>query len=103
MKLVLPLLVLTFISSEDAYEQLVKEKADDQYCKDIIGNLTSILEQGYIFLEFLKSPIQPKGYSDYIPTVDLIKELNEINTTNRTFYEFYRDMQKILAKARDVI
>ena len=33
--------------------------------------------------------------------MDLIKELNDINKNDRTFYDFYRDVQNVLDKTRD--
>jgi hypothetical protein len=101
MKLIYTILLIGIISGQDLYEQLIQEKVSEEYCKSLIGNISSILKEGYVFLDFLKSPIQPKGFEDYIPTVDLIKELNEINITNRTFYDFYREVQEVLEKTRD--
>lgn len=101
MKLLYTILLIGIILGQDLYEQLIQEKVSEQYCKDLIGNISSILKEGYVYLDFIKSPIQPKGHEDYIPTVDLIKELNEINTTNRTFYDFYREVEEILEKSRD--
>ena len=98
---ILWIFLLGLIASQDAYESLINEKVDEQYCKSVIGNLTSILKEGYIFIEFLKTPIQPEGYTDYIPPVDLLNELNGIKTINRTFYDFYREIQTVLGKARD--
>ena len=59
------------------------------------------MREGYVYLDFLKAPIQPKGYDDYIPKVDLISELNSINKKNRAFYDFYRDIENVLEKTRD--
>ena len=101
MKLILAFLLIGLISGQEEYDKLINEKVDEQYCKDVIGNMTSIIRDGYIFLDFVKSPIQPDGYEDYFPSVDLIKELNDIDTKNRKFYDFYRDIQNILEKTRD--
>ena len=101
MKIILFILLITLIKGQDPYEELIKEEVSEEYCNNVISNITSILSQGYVFLDFLKSPIQPKGYDDYIPKVDLITELNEINKKGRTFYDFYRDLEKVLEKTRD--
>ena len=93
--------MITLITGQDLYERLIQEKVSDEYCKDVISNMTSIIEEGYVYLDFLKAPKQPKGYDNYIPKVDLIKKLKEINTTNRTFYDFYRDIKNVLEKTRD--
>ena len=34
--------------------------------------------------------------------MDLISELNNINKTNRTFYDFYRDIINIKNEAKDI-
>ena len=101
MKIVSLIILITLITGQDLYEMLIQEKVTDEYCKDVISNMTSIIEEGYVYLDFLKAPKQPKGYDNYIPKVDLIKELKEINTINRTFYDFYRDIQNVLEKTRD--
>jgi hypothetical protein len=63
--------------------------------------MTKTLDEGYVYLDFLKAPKQPDGYEDYIPQVDLITELNAIKRTDRTFYDFYRDIENILERTRD--
>ena len=101
MKLLLLMAVIFLIKGKDDYEQLINEKVTEQYCNDVISNLTSLIDKVYIYTDFIKAPKQPVGYENYIPKVDLIKELNSINTKDRTFYDFYRDTQNILGKARD--
>ena len=38
------------------YEKLIQEKVTDEYCKDVIVNLTSIIEEAYVYTDFLKAP-----------------------------------------------
>ena len=101
MKMIIFILLIGAIFGQDPYEKLINENVTEQYCKDVIGNMTSIIKDGYVYQDFLKSPKKPEGYDAYLPEVDLIKELNNINTSNRTFYDFYRDIQTILEKAMD--
>ena len=101
MKFVLLLVLISLIKGEDAYVELISEKVLEEYCNQVINNMTAILNEGYVYLDFLKSPKQPEGYDDYIPKVDLISELNSINKKNRTFYDFYRDIENVLEKTRD--
>ena len=101
MKFVLLLVLISLIKGEDAYVELISEKVSEEYCNQVINNMTAILNEGYVYLDFLKSPKQPEGYDDYIPKVDLISELNSINKKNRTFYDFYRDIENVLEKTRD--
>ena len=101
MKIILFILLISLIKGQDPYETLISEKVSEEYCNQVINNMTSILKEGYVYLDFLKAPKQPKGYDDYFPKVDLIAELNAINKTDRYFYEFYRDIEKVLEKTRD--
>ena len=94
MKIILLILLISLIKGQDPYEELINEKVSEEYCYQVINNMTSILNQSYVYLDFLKAPIQPKGYDDYIPKVDLIEKLNAINKKDRYFYEFYRDVVK---------
>ena len=93
------LLVIGLISSQNTYEDLINEKASEEYCSSVIENIVGIIEDGYIYSDFLKAPKQPK--ENYIEKVDLIEELKNVNVTNRTFYDFYNEIHSILLKARD--
>ena len=96
-------LIIPFLSqNDDRYEQLLNETVSEEYCSDVISNITKLLEEGYIYLDFFKSPIKPKGDESYnISTLDLIKELEAIPKTDRKFYDFYRDVVKIIRKTGD--
>ena len=95
------LLIKGQIEVYDDYEELINEKVSEQYCNDVITNLTTAIDELYIYSDFIKAPRQPEGYDNYIPKVDLVKELNAINKKDRYFYDFYRDIKGILAKTRD--
>ena len=99
MKKIVFLLVIGLISSQSPYEDLINEKVSEEYCTSVIKNIIGIIEEGYVYSDFLKAPKQPR--ENYIEKIDLIEELNNIKTTNRTFYDFYIDIEKILLRARD--
>ena len=101
MKIFLLIVLLGIFSSQNTFEDLIGEKVDEEYCNEVIGNMTALLNESYVYLDFLKAPKQPDGKEDYITTVDLISELNKIKKTDRTFYEFYQDIHNIIRKARD--
>ena len=101
MKFLLFMAIIFLIKGQYDYERLINEKVTENYCNDVITNLTSIIDKVYIYSDFIKEPKQPVGYGNYIPKVDLIKELNRINKKDRTFYDFYRDILNILGKTRD--
>ena len=101
MKKVLLLILLVNIIMNDPYDEIINEEVSEEYCNWVIGNITSLLNEGYIYLDFLKAPKQPEGKENYVIKVDLISELNSINKKNRKFYDFYADIQNVLNKARD--
>ena len=61
MKMIAFFLLIGLIYGEDPYEKLINEKVTEQYCKDVIGNMTSIINNGYVYSDFLKSPKKPDG------------------------------------------
>ena len=75
--ILLILLIIPFLSQyDDIYEQILNETVSEEYCSNVISNITKLLEEGYIYLDFYKSPIKPKGDESYnINSLDLIKEM----------------------------
>ena len=95
------LLVIDLILG-DEYDELIKETVTEEYCNNVISNITKLIEEGYIFSDFLKAPIQPKEKESYsINKVDLINELENISRVNRTYYDFIRDIYTIIRKTKD--
>ena len=95
------LLTLIIKAEDDPYTKLVNEKVSDEYCSYVIGNITKLIEDGYIYYDFFKEPTQPEGFTDYIEKIDFVEALKNISTINRTYFEFYRDIQDILEKSND--
>ena len=100
MKKLLLILFISLIFGQDVYEEIVNEKVSEEYCNNVIGNMTALINDSYIFLDYLKAP-KKSSPNFYFTKMDLIEELNDINRTNRTFYDFYRDIQNVLAKTKD--
>ena len=68
------LIVPVLSQYDDIYEELINIEASEEYCTEVISNITKLLEEGYIFLDFYKSPLKPKGDESYdIDPLDLIK------------------------------
>ena len=92
--LIILTIILTIINSklgqinQDLYEQLITEKVSEDYCRNVITNLTSLIEQGYVYLDLLKEPKQPERYMNYTNKVDLIYEFNKIKKTIGHFMIF---------------
>ena len=99
MKRALLILVINIIICQDYYEELMNGTVTEEYCGNVIGNITEIINEGYIYSDYLKAPTQRN--SSYFTKVDLIKELNNINKINRSFYEFYGDIIETIGKTGD--
>ena len=99
MKILLLALLISLISGQDDFETIISEQVSEEYCNNVIGNLTALINEGYVYSDFLKAPKQPKP--NYFNKMDIIKELEDINTNNRTFYDFYGDIQRIIGKTDD--
>ena len=79
------------------------EIIDESYAKDVISNLTSIIEYGYIYNDIVKNPPEPEGLNNYVhDAINFTKALNDIETKDRKFYDFYRDIREILGTPRDL-
>ena len=101
MKKVLLIILFSLIAGQNHSADLFNQTVSEEYCYNVIGNMTALIKEGYVYLDFLKAPKQPQGKEGYIPKVDLIEELENINKTNRTFFDFYADIQNVLSKTRD--
>ena len=45
------LLVIDLILG-DEYDELIKETVTEEYCNNVISNITKLIEEGYIFSDF---------------------------------------------------
>ena len=96
------LIILIFsVKADSEYDKLISEKVTEEYCTYVIGNITKLIEDAYVYYDFFKNPKQPDGMPKYFSTIDFTNELNNINKTNRTYFEFYRDIENILEKSND--
>ena len=95
------LLIFSKIYEISEYMQMIRTvKISEEKQKNIINKLKKLLNR-YVYLDILKNPPQPKDNENYYNKVDLIKELDNLNTKERSFYEFYGDIKKIIAKCQD--
>ena len=70
----------------------------EENCKLVIDSFKKIFEDGYVYTEIKKNPPNP----EYFGAADLIADLDNIKTKNRKYYDFYRDLRKIIGKMRDL-
>ena len=81
------------------FDKIKKIEITEEDSKSLVDNLKKILER-YVFFDILKNPPQPS--ENYFNTVDLIDELNNINSEKRSLYEFYREIKTILNRCQDL-
>jgi hypothetical protein len=82
-------------------DELMDEILEDSYCANIIKNLKDIFEI-YVFSDIAKSPPEIDGISDYHhEKIDFQQRFSSVSTKNRKFYEFYQEIELILATVRD--
>ena len=82
---------------EDFYESIT-----EQYAEDVITNLASIIQNNYIYKDIAKNPPEPDGTINYThPPIDIVESINNINTKDRKFYEFFQEIKEIIAAPRD--
>ena len=66
--------------------------------KLILNNIIKLIEEGYAYNDIIKNP--PNG--EYFMKIDLISELKKIETKNKRYFDFYRDIRRITSRANDV-
>ena len=69
----------------------------EEKCKSAINSLIKLFEDGYIYTDIKKNPPNPEYYG----ATDIISELKNIKTFDRKYYDFYRDIKRILGKIKD--
>ena len=70
----------------------------EEKCKLVIESFKKIFEDGYIYTDIIKNPPNP----EYFGSVDLIANLDDIKTKDRKFYDFYRDLRRIIGSMKDL-
>lgn len=93
--------ILKIESPLGSYDSLFHDVTED-YCKDTIKNIKGLLENAYVFSDYAKNPKGIDGFPDYFQKVDAITDLENVETKNRKYYEFYRDIEEILGKYKDI-
>ena len=71
---------------------------EESKCKKVVDTLIFMIEEIYIYNDISKN----SPNNEYYGSFDLIKELKEIETKDRKYYDFYRDIKRKIAKLRDM-
>ena len=80
---------------------LLDEKLEQSYCENIIKNLIEMFDL-YIFTDIAKNPPNIEGIPNYYHRkIDIQKELSEVKTEGRFFYEFYQEVMSIINTLKD--
>ena len=80
------------ITLDDINVEISEEK-----CVLAIDSLVKLFEEGYIYTDIKKNPPN----KEYFGVVDIISELKSIQTKDRKYYDFFRDIKRILGKIKD--
>ena len=93
---------ITIKYEADPLEELYEPITED-YAKNLISNLSSIVEKYYVYNEIAQNPPKPNGLENYTHApINISKALNALETKNRKFYDFYREIREILGTPRDL-
>ena len=83
-------------------DNIYDEEISEENCTKIIDNLKDVLEI-YIYIDIAQNPPDIPNYPNYHhKPVDLREELDKIPKSNRKFYEFYQDIQRVLCITKDL-
>ena len=67
-------------------------------CKKVIDILVNLVNEIYIYNDISYKPPNESYYG----SVNLTKEFLEIPTKDRKYYDFFRDIKKVIAKTKDL-
>ena len=70
---------------------------EESKCKLTIDSMVKLIEEGYAYNDIIKNPPNKEYFGQY----DLIGELKKVETSNRKYFDFYRDIRRITAHMKD--
>ena len=80
---------------------LLNEQLEKYFCENVIKNLIEMFDL-YIYTDISKNPPNIEGIANYHHRkIDVQKELSEVKTEGRFFYEFYQEIMTIINTLRD--
>ena len=83
-------------------DKIYDEEMSEENCTKIINNLKDLLDI-YVYIDIAKNPPNIENYPNYHHRpIDLKAELDKVSKSNRKFYEFYQEIEKILTSTRDL-
>ena len=83
-------------------DELLDEKMDKKMCEDIKTNLAKVLDI-YVFSDIAQNPPNIEDHPGYHhKKINLKKEIQNIETENRKYYEFIQEVETILTTTKDL-
>ena len=84
------------------FSALLDEKLDKAYCENVTNYLNELFDL-YIFTDIAKNPPNVEGIENYHhKKIDIKRELTNVKTENRYFYEFYQEVMTIISTLKDL-
>ena len=84
------------------FSALLDEKLDKAYCENVTNYLNELFDL-YIFTDIAKNPPNVEGIENYHhKKIDIKRELSNVKTENRYFYEFYQEVMTIISTLKDL-
>ena len=106
-KISITILLICFLDSKELLEKENVQQnitiddfnvnISENNCSIVIESLVKLFEEGYIYTDIKKNPPN----KDYFGATDIIEELKNIPIENRKYYDFFRDIKRILGKIKD--
>ena len=85
-----------------SYYKFLYEKIDNESSSYIIGNISNLIENYYIYKDIAKKPPEIENLPNYHhKPIDIIKDLNNIPKNNRTHLGLYIDIFNTVKFVRD--
>ena len=84
-----------YYTFDEAVKEINSINHSKNYYDNIIENIKKLLKEKYIYLDIAKNP--PLPYK----AIDIIGELNKIDTQGITYYDFYQKVFEIIIKLQD--
>ena len=88
---------ITLLKVEEFSWEKINSPMPQEKCQKAKDTMKKIFEDLYIYTEIKKNPPDP----EYFGKADLLKDLEEVSTENRNYFDFYRDIKKITGKNKD--
>ena len=69
----------------------------EEKCKTVVDSVTKLMDEGYIYTDIIRNPPNP----EYFGKVELLSDLKQVQISNRKYYDFFRDIRRIIGKMKD--